>query len=154
MIPRMKIVIDGKLYLTKYHLFGTRKWNVSLHVFRRPDYGRHFHNHPWDGTAYSFILWGGYKEEFKSDMDEPVEYLYHRWFNKIPPTSFHRITRLFKRPTITIMVTPRAKRKGSWGFLFRDEPYTNQYVLHHAKYNSYFDDNSTIDEGYKESMYG
>lgn len=154
MLPSTRIVIDGKRYATKYFLFRTRWWNVSLHIFHRPDYGRHFHNHPWDGTAYSFILWGGYREEYLHTIDHPFYVTRkHRWFNKIHPACFHRITQLFRRPTVTLFVTPRRRKQESWGFLVRDQYYHHRFVVNHTQYNADLHDNHTFDNGYKEAMH-
>jgi hypothetical protein len=49
------------LYLRRYYLFRSKRFNLYLHHFFRSDDDPDPHDHPWDFT--SIVLWGGYTEE-------------------------------------------------------------------------------------------
>lgn len=51
-LPHTNIVIDGQLYMTRWHLIKTKWFRLRVHHILLPDYGRHLHDHP-----FSFLSW-------------------------------------------------------------------------------------------------
>lgn len=66
------IVIHGQIYMRRYRI-RTRWFGIHLHHIRLPDYGRDFHDHPFDFV--SFVVKGSYWEQMKGD-DSMIT---HRW---------------------------------------------------------------------------
>lgn len=106
---RVDIEIDGEVYLTRWNIIRLFGWTVRLHKFLRPDADRCLHTHPW--AFYTFVLWGGYEEETSEGM-ESIGSLAGKWR---PVSHTHRITRLFRVPTWTLVFTKTAERP--WGFI-------------------------------------
>ncbi len=140
----------GKEYLNRLIIFRTPVCSLYLHRMEVPDPGRHLHNHPW--WFASLILKGGYTEEvshFKHASrraaiasfveyfcpDSPVAAFGYgtkrSWkagsIHTIPLHFCHRITKLHKTPTWTLVLCgPRVR---SWGF------YTPTGFVMHNEYD-------------------
>lgn len=106
-----------------------RPWfGIFLHKLEGPDPGQDLHNHPW--PFFSFILRGGYTEEraqqrFVRMFAEAAERGFfrtrgierrRRWLSlgATPLDYSHRITKLHRTPTWTLVVHGRRHR--TWGF--------------------------------------
>jgi hypothetical protein len=103
-------------------------WRVYLHRFFSGD--SELHNHPWH-WSFSVVLWGSYTEEYfdRVSLEYPENLLIDwvrtpqrtrrvRWFNWIPSTRFHQITKLHPRfgvGPITLFISGPPHGK-SWGF--------------------------------------
>lgn len=109
--------LDGTPYLTRWHIIDTPFGGIMLHRFHGPDPGRHLHDHPW--SFLSIVLRGGYLEE---NFTWPVyvkRWSYHR------AEDAHRVARLFRTPTWTLII--RGRRRRQWGF-FLAEALTIRWV--------------------------
>jgi hypothetical protein len=139
---RRDISRETGLYLTRWSLrrqYGDGDshknggWRVYLHRFFSGD--SELHNHPWH-WSFSVVLWGSYEERCfdlrDAASDDPLDPDYEtcgwrktltetrrvRWFNWIPRTRFHQITKLHPRfgiGPITLFVSGPPHGK-SWGF--------------------------------------
>lgn len=118
---------DGELH--RWRLIETPLGGIMLHQHRGPDPGRVLHDHPWPFAA--FVLRGGYTEEVADARDAPsLASIADRWpetctygversrraasLHLVRATQAHRITRLHRVPTWTIVVHGRRRR--AWGF--------------------------------------
>lgn len=123
---KVRIVVDGKPYLDRYHLLGSpsstgRK--VVLHHFLSSDPGEDLHNHPWSG--FSIILRGGYVEQSvrAKAIGNQAVFLNHtetKVFlpgdtNRLGKHDVHRVTLLDEeRGCWTLFFI--GKRQDEWGF--------------------------------------
>lgn len=102
---------DGKVYLDRWG-FETRFGGIYLHKMTAPDPGLDVHNHPW--RFASLILRGGYGEIVKRPHGRP----YSSWragsLHRFPLEWAHRIVRLRRVPTWTLVF--RGPRVREWGF--------------------------------------
>ncbi len=128
---------DGRVYLNRWG-WRCRFGAVLLHRMDAPDPGEDLHDHPW--AFVSIVLAGGYIEERAATRDATtyariaVEYLdtplmrgarrgfeeERRRFSvrRMRLDECHRITRLLRAPTWTLVITgPRRRR---WGFYLPD----------------------------------
>jgi hypothetical protein len=120
---------DGEVYLDRLRIVQTPWFGVYLHRLDVPDPGVDLHDHPW--TFASVILRGGYDEEVcDTDDAEDCARWAERWpgtctrgftrswtarsVHRLLLTECHRITRLHRSPTWTLIIT--GPRRRSWGF--------------------------------------
>jgi len=152
--PHCHITIDGERYLSKYHLgrFLGLKWNI--HVFHKPDAGRHVHSHPWD-KAISFILKGSYTEQRTVGVDTGGELVYDikkvRWFNKLNGMSTHKILKLHGGKVYTLF--GMGNRIQHWGFLEPMNTGDGRVRMQYIPYEERVDDSQyTEDHGYFDAI--
>lgn len=116
---------DGRPYLERYYILhgSDVSWlpGIYLHKFVSSDEDPELHNHPW-GTSVSLILSGGYTEEQRITIDDPLDDpRYGVEFSKFKPgylnivrrDDFHRIE-LDTNPTWTMFFS--GDRQQDWGF--------------------------------------
>ena len=101
---------DGNIYMRRYWLFRS-SWlpSIRLHHIRRPDFGSHLHNHPWN--ARTLILSGGYTEE------RPFEITTERQAGDtavIGRDTFHRVCAVEPGGAWTVVII--WPRRYGWGF--------------------------------------
>jgi hypothetical protein len=124
---------DGELHRWR---FKTPWFSIMLHRHVGPDPGRALHDHPW--TFWSLILRGGYTEERSWVMKSFFERKRlcgpahtRTWragsLHKVGLYDAHRITRLSRVPTWTLIFTGPIKQK--WGF------YPNGQFVRHESYD-------------------
>lgn len=128
MTTRMRLRrADGQVYLDRWGI-ETERFGIYLHRMEAADPGIDLHSHPW--WFASWVLWGGYDEErTRCDLAVGVAKtaergIYtrrgtlrrRRWLSvaSTPLSYCHRITRLHRSPTWTLVV--RGKRVRRWGF--------------------------------------
>lgn len=99
---------EGNLYLRRWRLIQTPLFGVYLHKIMQPDADRDLHDHPWN--FISIVLSGGYSEQVEGGFVKRKLFSIAR---RTAATA-HRIARLFKVPTWTLVLVGR--RKKSWGF--------------------------------------
>lgn len=107
---------DSRLYLTRWHLLGSRgsRWSLMLHRMHRPDPDLCCHDHPW--WFLTLVLAGGYEEEVEWGdgwsrtlvRNRPGRVRYR------PAVHRHRISRLPQGECWTLVI--RGPRVRSWGF--------------------------------------
>lgn len=110
----------GELYLRRYRVLQTPWFGIYLHKIAQPDHDRDLHDHPW--PFVSVVLRGGYDETLRAVHDYgngPVDVgvrCVRGWlsFAFRRATDAHRITRLHRTPTWTLVIVGR--RRKSWGF--------------------------------------
>lgn len=108
-------------YLARYHATDKQedaRW--FLHNIKRADYEEFAHDHPYR-WQYSFILSGSYDEEYFDIQDKHDPEAFGvtrrrrvRWFNRIPSSRYHRITKLHGDVWTVFVHGP--KHGNSWGF--------------------------------------
>lgn len=99
----------GGVYLRRWTLLETPWFAFYLHKMLGPDADRWLHDHPF--RFLSVVLRGGYDEEVHAEGNEERV----RWFSVKGSSTFHRIVRLHRRPTWTLVL--RGRRHKEWGFL-------------------------------------
>lgn len=113
----------SRVYMRRIKIIDTPWFGIYIHFLLHPDGASYpLHDHPWDFV--SIILDGDYTEqvpvgkiEFGPGMDSfGVRWKYwKRWsIHKMKATDIHKITRLGKSPTTTLLLRGPIKRK--WGF--------------------------------------
>jgi hypothetical protein len=112
----------GELYLRRWRIVQTPWFSLFLHKIATPDKDRDLHDHPW--PFLSLVLRGGYDERLAIDAAEaaingyrPLTEVARRGWLSIGlrrATTAHRITRLHRTPTWTLVLT--GPRRRSWGF--------------------------------------
>lgn len=106
-----------KRYLERYHLGFLFGYRFYLHRFVGGDADEETHNHPFD--ALSVVLCGSYLEELATGFKAPQEIKHEQrtvhWFNRVRPSTFHRIVKT-KKETWTLFITAKSTGDG-WGFL-------------------------------------
>lgn len=104
------------VYLRRLIIFKTPWFGIYLHWIFTTDEGRHPHNHPM--VFWSMVLLGGY-EEVVVNPCAPGFQLRKRWgrfsVHSMGRNAYHAIRRLFRVPTLTLVVT--FKRFDDWGYL-------------------------------------
>lgn len=128
----------GELYLRRWRIIQTPWFAIYLHKIMTPDKDRDLHDHPW--PFLSLILRGGYDEV----LDQwaylaPHDPMWAKAGNMARPTvrrgwlsvgfrratDAHRIIRLHRAPTWTLVLT--GPRRRSWGF-YTDRGYVDWKV--------------------------
>lgn len=112
----------GELYLRRWRIVQTPWFAIYLHKIATPDKDRDLHDHPW--PFVSLVLRGGYDELLVTTNTAMDDYLrggrppfrVRRWMSLgcRRATDAHRITRLHRTPTWTLVLT--GPRRRSWGF--------------------------------------
>jgi len=112
---------EGVVHFRRYRLLSTPWFNIYIHNILKSDEDAHPHDHPWH--FLSFILWGGYTEEWRPAYEDRM---YRNGFSlyiskRYPATmvyhhakDFHKIT-LLKKSAWTLVFT-FGKRRPSWGY--------------------------------------
>lgn len=120
-------------YLTRWSIreqkpSGGGGWRCYLHRFWAGDL--ELHDHPWH-WSFSLILWGSYEEAYfdmvpnlwqgpdeQAMVPGPVKSRRVRWFNWIPRTRFHQITKLHPGPggAVWTLFFSGPLHGKSWGF--------------------------------------
>lgn len=117
----------GREYLRRRRAIQTPWFSIFVHRLEVPDPGEDLHDHPW--PFVSLILRGGYTEV----VDEARDATNHAWVSArtgvtlaaprrwgawsvhtVRLDQVHRIVRLDRSPTWTLVVTGRRCRE--WGF--------------------------------------
>lgn len=123
----------GEIFLARVRIVQTPWASIYLHRLDVPDPGVDLHDHPW--PFVSLILRGGYTEVVTEarqahTLDRPEGYRYWRsgTVHRLRATEAHRIYRLDRSPTWTLVLTgPRSR---SWGF------YTSEGYVEHQQYET------------------
>lgn len=104
----MDIVDTSAVYLRRWYLIDTPYFGVYLHKINMPDPDRPLHDHPWNFKAV--VLRGGYTELVPGGENV------HRVgrINNKKAESLHRIKKLLRVPTWTLIFVGRCRRE--WGF--------------------------------------
>ena len=112
---------DGGLYLRRWRIVQTPWFAIYLHKIARSDKDRDLHDHPW--SFVSLILRGGYDEVldgaaswFPTTANAWAKPVRRRWLSLSfrRATDAHRILRLHRTPTWTLVLT--GPRRRDWGF--------------------------------------
>ena len=112
---------DGKPYLERYYILHSDSisWlpGIYLHKFLSSDEDPELHDHPW-GTSVSFVLTGGYFEEYRyadarNRYRSNVRMLGPGRINIIHADTFHRVD-LIEDHAWTLFMS--GERKQDWGF--------------------------------------
>lgn len=116
----------GELYLRRWRIVQTPWFGIYLHKIATPDKDRDLHDHPW--PFLSIVLRGGYDERIGVDTTEAAiaerpphtVMVRRRWLSAAfrRSTDAHRITRLHRTPTWTLVLV--GPRRRSWGFYTAD----------------------------------
>lgn len=118
---------SGQIYMARYFTTPTQEQaNWFLHNIRLSDGDGH-HSHPYS-WQFSLILSGHYEEETLDTQTGVITTRTRRWFNWIPGTKFHRITRLSRTPVWTIFIHGPKTGK-SWGFWLPEVGYVHNQSL-------------------------
>lgn len=117
------ITTAGDPYLSRFYIarhpktrFGQLP-SVYLHFFHRGDLDRELHNHPWE-RSWSFILWGGYREERRVGDQIVVRELRPGMWNRLDANDFHRVDLLDPRGCWSLFFA--GDRVQNWGFWNRE----------------------------------
>lgn len=121
---KRKYIADGTdvIYLKRWIIFSFFGWKVMVHQILQSDHDRCLHDHPWG--FFGFILWGGYIEDLPNGVRRTNKPF--RFINRMNPQFTHRIHRLLKKSSWTILIRTPAVRQ--WGF------YTPEGWLHWRKF--------------------
>lgn len=115
----------NKIYLRRLRIIQTPFFSLYLHFIGMPDPGVDLHNHPW--WFASLVLRGGYDEIVGNEQWEVyygpgTDLEYKSWragsIHSLKLDETHRISRLHKKHTWTLVLT--GPRKRSWGFFTPD----------------------------------
>jgi len=106
---------DGELHRWRFRLWSKGP-GIMIHRHNDPDPGRALHDHPW--WFISLILRGGYEEEHADIRLAHLGGIPRQWrrgsIHMMRLGKAHRITRLLRAPTWTLIIHGSVKRK--WGF--------------------------------------
>jgi hypothetical protein len=112
----------GDLYLRRWRIVQTPWFSIYLHKIASPDKDRDLHDHPWPFA--SLVLRGGYDERIGVDTADAAiaqrpphtQTVRRGWLSLAfrRATDAHRIVRLHRTPTWTLVLT--GPRRRSWGF--------------------------------------
>ncbi len=108
-IVRIEDIESNRTYLTRFILFRTPWFGVQIHAIHLPDTGRALHNHP--RAFVSVVLRGGYSEQTRTRF---VMLRRAGSIHKMGIDGFHRIRRLLRSPTWTLVFVGRLQQE--WGF--------------------------------------
>lgn len=121
-------------YIARYHTADDQKnarW--FLHNIQRGDHEEWSHNHPYK-WQFSLILSASYEEEyFEVKGEEPFQWRTNikkrrvRFFNWIPGSRFHRITKLNGEVWTLFIHGP--KHGDSWGFWWDGVGYIHNELM-------------------------
>lgn len=141
-MSRFVVGPDDNPMIVRWRLIQTPWFGIYLHFIHREDLDRHPHDHPW--TFWSFVLRGGYEEEYCPDArtSKTIERIFShpntfnflalvkRRFHKFPLRAAHRI--IFVAPgTITLVLAGPKVR--DWGFWLPDSGHGVRW-MHHKEY--------------------
>jgi hypothetical protein len=112
---------DGRLYLRRWFIIKSNRFNIYLHNFHSSDEDRALHDHPW--WSIGMILKGQYLEHmpqnhtmwvYQKNRDEKV--VVRHKFEPVyrAPHHIHRIELIDNKPVWTLFITGPKRRK--WGF--------------------------------------
>lgn len=122
-LPSTTISVKGTPYLTRHYVL-LKDWkffNIYIHHFHTSDQGDELHNHPWK-WALSYIVSGGYKEEFRKNDEVYMRVVLPNTFHTVKHNVFHRVD-LFdtKNGAWSIFFAgPRITKRPEWGFWDRN----------------------------------
>ena len=105
---------EGEVYLRRWRVIQTPWFGMYLHNIRKPDHGRHLHDHPFG--FLSLVLCGGYEELTVNPIWEDFQFAERvRWWSLKSPgmRGRHRITRVLPN-TWTLVF--RGPYRHTWGF--------------------------------------
>lgn len=105
----------NRVYLTRWRLLQTPWFGVYLHRIHEHDTDPWLHDHPW--SFVSVVLRGGYDEKLaRGGVNSRSTAGRRRWLSiaRRRATDLHRITRLHRKPTWTLIIAGRRVRR--WGF--------------------------------------
>lgn len=133
-LPVFRIQVAGRPYLDRHYIAGPEpssgfppgmrlrlRWlpfTIYLHRFHDGDRDRDLHNHPWH--AASLILYGGYREEWRTrDHRVLARTIRPGRLHRFGPDHFHRVELLRVDEAWTLFaVGPKRGRR--WGFWNRE----------------------------------
>lgn len=116
------IVIDGEVYMRRYHLLASRWLSLRVHHIRLPDAGRHLHDHPFD--FITTVLFGAYWEAFP----DATSVLHRRGCVRFRQAEVaHAITDVPVGGAWTFVVT--GPRRREWGF-YVDGEWIHEHNYH------------------------
>ena len=101
---------EGKLHFQRWRLLQTPWFAVYIHRIFKHDEDKHCHDHPW--SFVSVILSGGYAVGVPNTLGRRVYFAPDASYNK--STSFHKLARLYRVPTTTLVFT--GPRNREWGY--------------------------------------
>lgn len=108
---------DDTLYLLRFNVIRCPWFSVKLHWIYQSDHDRQVHDHPWHFV--SFVLQGGYTERVVTIDStnnvitrDAIEVVRH--MSRKKAWQAHRIVKLHRTPTLTLVLTGRRIRR--WGF--------------------------------------
>lgn len=95
-------------YLTRWRILQTPWFGIYIHKIYLHDSDVHLHDHPW--PFVSLVLRGGYCEQRQTKV------IRRGWMSLgfRRSTDLHRIVDLLRRPTWTLLLVGRKRRR--WGF--------------------------------------
>lgn len=105
------------IYLIRYYVIRTSRFEITLHQFLRSDPDPRLHNHPWQ-WAISLLIVGGYVEERLEDNRIRSRTLRVGRFNPIRDSTFHRVSALLDSDAWSVFIHGRRIRE--WHFLEAD----------------------------------
>lgn len=106
---------EGELHFQRWRIFSSPLFNIYVHKILKADEDAHDHTHPW--SFVSIILSGGYIESgnYKTWYNASIYKFCKRWsINYKKYNDCHRVRKLFKSPTYTLVFT--GPRKPTWGY--------------------------------------
>jgi len=106
---------EGELHFLRYRLFSCPWLRLYIHKICKSDEDIHLHSHPWN--FYSFILKGGYRQEYWEHAKENrTSFIRFKRFDLIQMNrnDFHKIT-LDQSPTWTFVIA--YGKRDTWGYL-------------------------------------
>lgn len=119
---------DGFVLFKRWRILNLGIFTIDIHEFFLPEDNEdltfdkdHFlHNHP--RRFLSFVMDGGYDEEYKAHAHAETEYRKVRkgCFNWVSLKCFHRIKKLHSKYVRTLIFT--SKNLKDWGFLDDRDP--------------------------------
>lgn len=112
-------------YIYRLRVIKTPWFGVYLHWIGKPDLDKHAHDHTW--RFWTFILRGGYVEEFHIHPNsKPITRVWDRWsFHGIPLESAHRIVSVEPNTLTLVFAGPKVR---SWRF------WTETGLIHWREY--------------------
>jgi hypothetical protein len=110
------------IYLRRYFLFTSKRFNIYLHHIRRSDDDPDPHDHPWDFTT--FLIRGvyineGYRQCAAQWPCLHPNFTHVRWYAKRKAEHIHQV-KLIDGPVWSLVFTGPYRRE--WNFVTRDGP--------------------------------